>query len=169
VQTIISILERITGALGLIAAVMVLPLVIGMTYEVVSRYAFRAPTVWAFEIAYMLMGTIFMFGMAYALKHKHHVSVDFLYNMLGARAKAVVDVIGYLLVLPAVAWIAYELHDYALRAYLTGRRSGQSAWNPVIWPYRTVLFIGFTVLALQLVLEIVKSLRVVFGLDRERD
>jgi TRAP-type mannitol/chloroaromatic compound transport system permease small subunit len=166
---VISTLERITSALGFLGAILVLPLVIGMTYEVVSRYAFRAPTAWAFEIAYMLMAAIFMFGMAYALKHKQHVSVDFLYNMLGERAKALIDVIGYILVFPVVAWISYELSDYAYSAYLSGRRSGQSAWNPVIWPYRTVLFIGFTVLTLQLVLEIAKSLRIVLGFDREHE
>ena len=162
---LISTLERITSALGYAGAFMVLPLIFSMVYEVVSRYALGASTVWAFEIAYMLMATIFMFGMAYTLKLKQHVSVDFLYNMLAPRSQALVDAVGYMLVLPAVAWIAHELFYYAHGAYLSGRGSGQSAWNPVVWPMRAVLFIGFTVLALQLVLEIAKSLRIVLKLD----
>lgn len=166
---LISTLERITTALGYAGAIMVLPLIFAMVYEVVSRYALGTSTIWAFEIAYMLMATIFMFGMAHTLKRKQHVSVDFLYNMLAPRSQAMVDVVGYILVLPAVAWIAHELFYYAYGAYESGRGSGQSSWNPVVWPMRTVLFIGFTVLALQLVLEIAKSLRIVLRLDGDHD
>ena len=55
---------RLVGALSLwagrAAALLVLPLVFAMVYEVVSRYAFGAPTLWAFEISYMMMGAIFL-------------------------------------------------------------------------------------------------------------
>jgi len=156
-------LERITDLLAAVGAFLVLPLIAAMVYEVFSRYVLGSPTFWSYEIGYMLMATIFMFGMAYALKTGNHVSVDFVYGRLSPRKQAIINLLGYGFLIPCLIWLSYSLFEYALRAYETGRVSGQSAWNPVVWPYRTVLFVGFSVLSLQLLIEFAKSLHALFG------
>jgi len=76
------------------------------------------------------------------------------------RTKAVIDLLGYvLLLLPFLGWTTWALGKYALRSYLSGERSGQSAWNPIIWPYRAIFFVAFLCLTLQVVAEIIKSVR----------
>lgn len=57
----------------------------GVGYEVVARYLFRAPTPWAFDLSYMLYGTIFMMAGAYTLSRDGHVRGDFIYRS-GNRA-----------------------------------------------------------------------------------
>ena len=157
----IRAVERVTDVAAVLGCLLLLPLILSMTYEVVARYAFRAPTFWAFEVSYMLMGSIFMLGMAAALKHDQHVRVDFIFNMLPPRVRAGVDILCFLLVLPCAAWLAYELFNFAQRAYVSGRSTGRSAWNPVIWPYRAMLSVGFAVLTLQILVQMVKSVRVI--------
>ncbi|MGY6632137.1 MAG: TRAP transporter small permease subunit [Alkalilacustris sp.] len=157
----IRAVERVTDVAAFLGCLLLIPLILSMTYEVVARYAFNAPTFWAFEVSYMLMGSIFMLGMASALKHDQHVRVDFLFNAMPPRVRAGIDILCFLLVLPCAAWLAYELFNFAQRAYLSGRSTGRSAWNPVIWPYRAMLSVGFAVLTLQILVQIVKSARTI--------
>lgn len=63
---LITSIEAITRFAGLIAALLVLPLIGALVTEVFSRYIFDSPTLWAFEISYMVMGAIFMLGLANA-------------------------------------------------------------------------------------------------------
>ncbi len=158
-------LERITAAVAAIGAAFILPLVAAMIFEVVSRLVFGAPTAWAYETSYMMMAAIFMMGIAYALKRRDHVSVDLVYGVLAPRYKAMINILGYGLLLPCVVWLTYALFNFALQAFRTGELTGQSAWNPVVWPYRTVLVVGFAVFALQVVAELIKSVRVLITND----
>lgn len=150
--------ERWTVLLGRIGALLALPLVAAMMYEIISRQFFDAPTFWAFELAYMMMGTIFMFGIAYALKTKSHVNVDLVYHVLSPRWQGMVMLVGCIFLIPCVAWVTYALFWYFVGAYEGAERSGMSAWNPVIWPFRLVYVIGFATFLLQLVAEVEKAL-----------
>src|SRR5258706_7980721 len=61
------------------------------SYEVFSRYVFRAPTEWAFDASYMLYGTLFMMGGAYTLARNGHVRGDFIYRAWPQRKQATGD------------------------------------------------------------------------------
>jgi TRAP-type mannitol/chloroaromatic compound transport system permease small subunit len=78
---------------GRIVAVGILLMTGIVSYEVVMRYGFRAPTIWATElITFIFAGYIFL-GAGYTLLHRDHVGMDILYNRLPARAQAALDVL----------------------------------------------------------------------------
>ncbi|APE31896.1 C4-dicarboxylate ABC transporter substrate-binding protein [Halomonas aestuarii] len=160
---LINFIESLTLRAGWLGAVLIFPLIGALVYEVFSRYVLDRPTLWAFEISYMVMGAIFMLGMANALRVGQHVSVDILSLQMGARSNALIRLVGYALFLPVLAWLVWELSKYALAAFESQERSGRSAWNPVIWPVFTVWFAGFLLLALQVVAELLKSLATLQG------
>lgn len=153
-------LERVTGAAALVSVLIILPLVGAMVYEVLSRYLFRAPTSWAYELSYMMMAAIFVMAIGYALKQRQHVSVDFLYSAAPPRAKAIINLVGYTVLFPAMVWLTYALYRHAMRAYMSGETSGISAWNPYMWPVRAILAVGFAVFAVQIFVEIFKNIDV---------
>lgn len=163
-KKLLGFIERITGNIGVIAAWLVVPLVIATAYEVFSRYLLNAPTVWAFEIGYMMMGSHFLLGAAYTLREGSHVRVDLVYNSISAKGRATIDVVGYLfLILPIMLWMSWGLWNYFETAWVDNETSGHSSWNPVVWPYRLVFFISFLVLTLQVFGEILKGLQVLFS------
>ena len=162
-KRIISVCDKLSGGLGRLSAWVILPLIFATVYEVVSRRLFDAPTIWAYEVGYMMTGTSFLFGAAYALRERAHIRIDVLFNRFPMRTKALVDVLGYtLLMLPFGIWLTYKLGVYAHDAYLSGERSGQSAWDPIIWPYRAMFCLGILVLTLQCIAEWLRALRVLF-------
>lgn len=163
-QKVLSLIERITGSVGVIAAWLVVPLVVATAYEVISRYFFNAPTVWAFEIGYMMMGSHFLLGAAYTLRQGSHVRVDLIYGHVSPKTRAIIDVVGYLfLLLPMMIWLTWGLWGHFEGAWLDNETSGHSSWNPVVWPYRLVYFISFLVLTLQIVGEILKGFQVLLA------
>ena len=160
-QKVICLIERITGSIGLIAAWLVVPLVLATAYEVLLRYLFDAPTVWAFEIGYMMMGAHFLLGAAYTLREGSHVRVDLIYAAVSPKTRAIIDVTGYLfLILPFMLWMSWGLWGYFEAAWSSNETSGHSSWNPVVWPYRLVFFTSFLVLMLQVIGEILKGIQV---------
>ncbi|MBI4628135.1 MAG: hypothetical protein HY729_05465, partial [Candidatus Rokubacteria bacterium] len=54
----IRVIDAFTDWWGKIACWLILPMVLGLTYEVVARYGFNAPTIWAFDMTYMLYGSL---------------------------------------------------------------------------------------------------------------
>jgi TRAP-type mannitol/chloroaromatic compound transport system permease small subunit len=151
-------IERISGITGHLTAWLVAPLIVATVYDVAARYIFTAPTQWAYEIGYMMMGAHALLGMAYTLREAGHVRIDAFSQLFSQGAKAVIDLIGYLVfVLPCLIWLTWSLWSYWVLALRSNELSGQSAWNPPIWPFKLIFFIAFGLLVLQIVAEIIKA------------
>ncbi len=157
-------IESITAFFGWLSACIIPVLAVLIVYEVISRYAFRAPTYWAFEISYMLMGTILMLAIAFCLQLRRHIRVDFLYDQVSPKKRALIDIVGFVVfLLPMLVWCAWGLWVYFLEAYKVNEVSGESAWNPIIWPFKYTFTLGFYLLGIQTVAEICKCVLVMMG------
>lgn len=129
-------------------------LTLAMVYEVFARYVFDAPTVWAFDIAYMSNGALFLLGVAYVLREDAHIRIDVLRNHLPARFNGILQGIVYALVLaPLFAVLCWIAVTHTWRAWLTHEVETVSPWAPLMWPFYLLIAIGLFALALQLVAE----------------
>lgn len=163
-QFIIRSIERLTDAVGGIAALVVIPLALATCYEVFVRYVFNAPTIWAFELGYTLMGIHFLLGGALTLKQRAHVRIDLIYAQLPAKGQALIDLTLFaLLIIPALWLLTSRLGDFAWESFQSGEQTGQSAWNPPIWPLRFLITASFGLLLLQVVAECLKCVQILRG------
>lgn len=155
----IRTIERITTSIGIMASFAIVPLVLATCYEVLARYVFDAPTIWAYEIGYTLTGSHFLLGMAYTLAVGAHIRIDIFSGNFAPRTRALIDLAAYAVMLPLLIWLSYALFQHLATGYLRSERSGQSAMNLPVWPFRIVFFVAFTLLALQVLAEVVKTAR----------
>ena len=154
-------IERVVKYAGIVSASIIPVLAVLIVYEVVMRYAFRAPTFWAFEVSYMLMGTSLMLAIAYCTQLRRHIRVDFLYDNISPKKQALVDFTGFVVfLLPIIIWCSWGLFVYFLEAYKVNEVSGESAWNPVIWPFKFTFTFGFYLFTLQAICETIKCVLV---------
>lgn len=161
---IIRSIEAVTELVGGAAALLVVPLVGATVWEVFSRYVLGTPTIWAFELGYMLMGLHFLLGGAITLKRQVHVRIDLIYAQLSSRRRAIIDLVLYVgLMLPALALLSVRFGEYTMDAFISGERSGQSAWNPSIWPFRALITLSLAVLWLQVIAECLKCIGALRG------
>jgi TRAP-type mannitol/chloroaromatic compound transport system permease small subunit len=122
---------------------------LAITYEVVCRYALNAPTVWAYDMSYMIGGSMMALGMGYVLQERGHVRVDILYDMLSMRMRRLLDLIfTVLFFFPITAAFVYLSWQYALLAWVRGERSGYGIWEPTLIPFRSIVCVAWTVLLL---------------------
>lgn len=154
----IDLAERWVVGVGVLAALLLVPLVLATTWEVVSRYALNAPTIWAYEIGYTLTGAHFLLALAYTLRQGEHIRIDVLSGLLSPGVRRTIDVVVYAIVLPILIWISLTLWHYMADGFARGETSGQSALNLPVWPFRAVFLLAFSTLALQVLCELLKSI-----------
>jgi TRAP-type mannitol/chloroaromatic compound transport system permease small subunit len=155
VTRLIEGLSEVTGALAALAA---LGLICVTMFEVIARYVFRAPTVWAYDVAYMLNGAAFVLACALALKQNQHVSVDILSQAFSDRLKRIIEISVFtFLVLPALGFLCWAAWGDFWKAWVTGEIEQVSPWRPQIWPFRLILAVGLTALWLQVLGRILKA------------
>ena len=165
-----AVLERILSGIdficewaGKLVSFLVLLLIAVVVYEVISRYVFNAPTMWAFEIERMLGGTIFVMGFAWVLVQKAHVRVDLFYQRFSPRGQAILDaVFTLLLVFPLWIWVMPRMIEWVQISWAIQERSSDSAWRNIIYPFKTVAPIGISLLLLALVATFIRDLRTIF-------
>jgi TRAP-type C4-dicarboxylate transport system permease small subunit len=142
------------NALLWVAAAMAVLLVLAMMLEVFSRYVLNAPTLWAFDISYMLNGAMFIFGCAYALKIDAHVRIDFLASRLKPTVQRWINGGFYLfLFAPILGALTWTAGKRTWHAFVTAEVEHVSPWAPLIWPFYSALAIGLAALTLQVVVE----------------
>src|SRR5690606_12459081 len=106
-------LQRVSETTGNLVAWLTVPMVVGTFVIVVLRYAFDVGWIWMQEGAVWLHALVFMLAAAYTLKHDEHVRVDILYRRLSRKRRALVDVLGILLLLlPVSIFILAVSWDY---------------------------------------------------------
>jgi TRAP-type mannitol/chloroaromatic compound transport system permease small subunit len=130
-------------------ALLIIPLVLVVTYEVILRKIFRSPTVWAFEMTVYLYGAHFLLGAAYTLLHNRHVRIDILSSKLPVKVQLWLSVITFLvLFVPFIGGLSWASVLYAAHS-VAGNEHSWSAWKPPIYIYKCVMPVGFILLFIQ--------------------
>lgn len=163
---IASSIDALNEYTGRVTAFLILPLVLVVAYEVFARYLFNAPTIWAFEVTNFIYGVHFMLAFGFTLKHNGHVAIDVFEARLPTRARAMLRlVVGTVVFIPTVGLLAFGSIRYALDSWGHWERASTS-WAPALYPYKTLMAIGFVLLFLQGISSLIHDWRAVRSSDR---
>ena len=156
---VIHVIDRFTGACIYVVMLLLVPLVLANVAEVVMRYVWQQPTIWAADTTVMAYGALFMLGAAYTLREGAHVRTDIFWDRFSDRTKGVIDSISYLFLFLPVMVVLFTISiDDFLYALSINERSTLSLWQPIIWPFRAVIPLSAALLFLQGMSELLKSL-----------
>jgi TRAP-type mannitol/chloroaromatic compound transport system permease small subunit len=162
VDRLVAAIDASSTATGWLAGWLILPMTLAVFYEVVARYAFNAPTIWAYDVTYMLYGAQFMLAAAYTLLKGGHIRTDVFYERWSPRRRAIVDMICYLLFFfPGLAFILYASGVEAWHAWRVGERSDWTPWRPILYPLKAMIPLSTLLLILQGVAEVIRCARVI--------
>lgn len=155
----IAVLEYPSIVVAKLGAWLILPMTLSLVYEVIARYIFHSPTIWAYDTTYMMAGALFMLGAAYALRNGNHVRADFLLHLLRPRWQALIDVLLYAFVyFPAIALFFSASLTFATQSWQQSETYPQSPWMPIIYPLKTVMPVTLALLLVQGIAEFLKAL-----------
>ena len=152
-------IDRFTERSGLVFAWLMAPLLAVVVWEVVARYAFEAPTRWAYETIYALCAAMFMLGAAYALRVGAHIRTDFLWEKWSPRTRSAIESVAYLICFfPGIGLFLVSGLEATWDSLLMDERSADTSWFPPLWPLKALVPASALLLLLQGISELLKSL-----------
>jgi len=184
-RPITAIIDIINYRAGQIIALLMVPLILVVVLEVISRNSFAilqdagfenlartlglGPTLWVYDTSRMISGVLFMAAAGYGLMRGVHIRADFLYRNWSAKTQATVDASLYLLFfMPSMIFFTIIASEFWWLAFSRGETMQvDSAWGPILWPARLAMPVGAFLLMLQGIPEIFRAFHKM-GKERER-
>lgn len=155
--SVVGFIDGISLWSGKVMSYLLFPLIAILVYGVVVRYVFDKPIIWGHETSVFIFGTIGFMAGAYALHRKAHVRVDIVYNRLPPRGRAVVDVSMALLFFYFIIVLLWKGEAYAAHSIAVLEHTG-SPWNPVLYPFKTVIPVAAFLILLQGVAKFIRDI-----------
>jgi len=160
-------IDALSEWIGKLIMWLVLATVLISAGNAVMRKAFDIGSNASLEIQWYLFAAVFMLGSGYVFLKNAHVRIDFVSSKLGKRTNTVIDILGIViftiplsLILVYLSWPVFE------RAWVSGEVS-QNAGGLIRWPVLLLIPVGFSILALQSVSELIKRVAYLQGLRDE--
>ena len=184
-RPITAVIDVVNYRVGQIIALLLVPLIAVVVFEVISRNSFSilqnagfedlarslnlGPTLWVYDTSRMIAGVLFMAAAGYGLMRGVHIRADFLYRFWSDKTQATVDATLYLLLfIPSMIFFTIVSTKFWWLAFSTGETMQiDSAWGPLLWPARLAMPIGAFLLTIQGIPEIFRAFHKM-GKARER-
>ncbi len=153
-------IARIVDGVGIFLAVVLLLLVLNVAFDVMMRYLFHASSVGMQELEWHLFSVVILFGVGVALQHEAHVRVDFLYDLMSQKAKALINIFGTVLFLvPLSLLILFGSFDFVGDSYSIQEISEDPGGLPYRWIVKSMIPIAFGFLLFSAVGYVLKNIK----------
>ena len=148
--------DWVNGQFGVLANWFVLLACLISAGNAASRYLFSESSNGWLEIQWYLFAGMVLLGAPYTLKMNEHVRVDLVYGMVSERARIWIDIIGgFLFLLPICLILIYYTWPWFVASW-QGHEGSSNAGGLLRWPVKLLLPLGFALMALQGISEIIK-------------
>jgi len=163
VKKLVRFLDSINEWTGKIFCWLVVPLVLLTVMEVILRRFLGSPTIWSFEVLKQIYALHFMIVAGFGLRYGSHVSVDIFSMMLSNRARAILDLISYLVFFfPFCIVCIWQGYSFAATSWAM-KETSWSVFAPPLYPVKTVIVVTFILLAIQGISECIKRVYIIKG------
>jgi TRAP-type mannitol/chloroaromatic compound transport system permease small subunit len=156
-------IDRLNEFIGRnVAWLIFLAVVVSAGNAIVRKVFNQSSNAWL-ELQWFLFGGAFMLAAAYTLQQNEHIRIDIVYGAFSRRVQHWIDLLGHLFFLmPFVLLMCFYFVPYVSLSYRSGEGS-PSAGGLIQWPGKLILLVGFLLLAIQGVSEIIKKIAVMRG------
>ena len=158
-QRYVMFADSVSAWFGKAFAWTILLMAFGVGYEVVVRYVFNAPTSWAFDLSYIMYGTLFMMVGAYTLSRDGHVRGDFLYRLWAPRTQAKVELVLYFLFFfPGILALVITGSKYAARSWRFVEVSVNSPVGIPVFQFKSIIVLAGVLLFIQGIAQVFRCI-----------
>jgi TRAP-type mannitol/chloroaromatic compound transport system permease small subunit len=170
-QKLAHAIDRMNETIGRATLWLVLVVVLIAAGNALWLYLFKNSSNAWLELQWVLFSALFLLCGGYTLLHAQHVRIDVVYSKFSRRTQLWIDIFGTIFFLfPMALFIAWLSWPIFVETFRSQEVSGNAGGLPV-WPARLLVPIGFVLLALQGVSELIKRIAILRGLmpDIEQD
>jgi len=164
--TIEKKLDKLIEWMGNILVIILLLMILNVFYDVIMRYIFHNSSIAMQEIEWHLFSIVILFGVSYSLKEDAHVRVDFVYDRLSVKTRAMINIIGTLIFLiPFTILIIYGSYPFVMDSYTTNETSSDPGGLKHLWMIKAAIPVAMIVLLIEAIHYIVKNINIYRGME----
>ncbi|MHB1232989.1 MAG: TRAP transporter small permease subunit [Burkholderiales bacterium] len=157
-------IDRLNQAIGRAVSWLILVMVLISAGNAIMRKAFRMSSNGFLDIQWYLFAAVFLLAAGYTLLKNEHVRIDVISSRLGPRAQAWIDILGgVFFLLPLTGVVLYHAWPFFLNSF-TSQEWSSNPGGLILWPAKLLIPVGFALLLLQGVAEIIKRIGFLAGL-----
>jgi TRAP-type C4-dicarboxylate transport system permease small subunit len=142
---------------------LIVALVLVMFFEVIARYVFEKPTLWANELSLWMAGAIFLFSGLYAMQQRSHIRIYLLYDMMPRSIQRVCDLVSTALIVGFAFIMLWGSYNEARDKFMRWETFGTAFDPPIPATIKPLLIVFICLVALQAVINLISD----WGKDKE--
>ena len=155
----IAFADKLSAWFGKAFAWLIVLMTFGVSYEVLVRYVFNAPTPWSLDVSFIMYGTLFMMAGAYTLSRNGHVRGDFLYRLWPPKVQASIDLVLYIIFFfPGVLALILAGWKYSSRSWGYTEVSINSPAGIPIFQFKSVMVAAGLLLLIQGIAQVFRCI-----------
>lgn len=155
----ISFADAVSAWFGKAFAWLIMTMTFAMSYEVIVRYLFNAPTSWSLDVSFIMYGGLFMMGGAYTLSRGGHVRGDFIYRLMPPRYQAGLELVLYFIFFfPGVFALVLAGWKYAARSWSYLEVSVNSPAGVPVFQLKTIIVAAGVLLVIQGIAQVMRCI-----------
>lgn len=152
-------IDRLSRRVGEVFSYTFLACMLIIAYEVVARYGFNAPTIWAHDTTTALCAVGFLISGVYTLQRRQHIRITFVTDKLSASARRWLDVINGVIIVAFLALLAYEGLGQAAKSIRIMETAGTASQLPLPPIVKTALAVAAGLMMLQATVHLWRAVR----------
>ena len=157
IEKFLRVTDWINGKFGWFVAFIMVPLTMIMIYEIVMRYFFNQPSIWAYETSLFIYGGYIVLGGAYTHLANGHVNVDVIWGRLSVRNRAILDICTSVFVFLYLGVLFYMSLEVTIKSWRIGETT-MTFWAPIYYPLRTTVPVACALFILQAVAKLIRDI-----------
>ena len=150
-------LDRLSVFIGRVTMMLIVVLTLVMLYEVVLRYVFEAPTLWANELSLWLAGFVFLTAGLYAMQQRSHIRIFLLYDVLPRWVQRLFDCISTGLIVLFAAALIYGGYGEAFQKFGRWETFGTAFDPPIPATLKVAVLFIVAMVALQALINLISD------------
>jgi len=155
-----AIIDNISDRSGKVISYFIYFIIVCLLYEIILRYFFNAPTIWAHEISKLFFAAASVLMGAYCLLHNQHIRIDVIYGKFPPRTRAAIDLLTLLFILFFVTLMVIYGIPFAWQAFVLSE-TPIMAFQPVLWPIKACIPVAGFLLLIQGIAQWIRALHMV--------
>lgn len=152
-----NVMDRISVFIGRVTMVLVALLLSVMLYEVVLRYVFERPTLWANELSLWIAGFVFLFAGLYAMQQRSHIRIFLLYDQFGQNGRRICDVTSTLLIGVFAFGVIWGGYNEAVQQFYRWETLGTAFDPPLPATLAPAILITITLVWIQSISNLIRD------------
>ena len=156
IKRFFSLVDTVTDKIGKTVSLLIVLMMVITVTEVIARYVFNNPTIWAWPINRQLFGVFILFGGAYTLLYGGHIRIEVLYIRFPAKIRAIARLIALACFLTFLGVLLWQSSLMAGISLVSGERAS-GTFNIPLYPFKTIIPIAAFLFLLEGIADVLRK------------